>query len=397
MRNGGNDCKYTRIRDNLNQYLIGNRGIETQQNDQVIMFIDGEYWGIYSIYEDYDEHYIENNYGIDNKNVIMVKKDKVEAGVDSDLTYFNETIDFLNAMDMSEPKNMEEASKKFDIEGFAWVTAFHLYANVQDSILKGSNWAMWRVREPDNSVSPVADGKWRVLLFDTEYSLGMYSGGTNYDQNLLDGVFNPEASLYSRFGSKILKSLLKNPEFKNLFINALSDVRNIDFETKRVNSVIDKMAKRLYPVINEFFERFPAYNLYEENPEQYYRNEISLLKEWLQKRNEIFLNLVSRTFDFQPPVNVTISSNDFRKGSFIVNGGWKVFEKKYSGEYFRENILYLTAKPSSSARKLHYWKLKNCKFADKKYANLSNSNNKSTSKTIGIYPDENCRVTAYFK
>ena len=105
---------------------------------------------------------------------------------------------------------------------------------------------------------------------------------------------------------------------------------------------------------------------------------------------------VETFFNLQPAVTVTVTSNNFRKGSFIVNDGWKVFDAKYEGEYFRENILYLTAKPSSESRKLKYWKIQNCKFADETYANPSNKN-QSTKTTIGIYPDEGCKVTIYYK
>jgi len=34
----------------------------------------------YNVYEEYNDHYIANNYDIDNKNVIVIKDFKIEAG-----------------------------------------------------------------------------------------------------------------------------------------------------------------------------------------------------------------------------------------------------------------------------------------------------------------------------
>jgi len=80
LRNGGNDHKELKIRDMLIQNLVNNRDYETQQCDIAVAFIDGEYWGFYGLCEDYSEHYIANNYNIDDNNVIIIKNNKVEAG-----------------------------------------------------------------------------------------------------------------------------------------------------------------------------------------------------------------------------------------------------------------------------------------------------------------------------
>lgn len=89
IRNGGNDFDYTKIRDILFQGLVKERPYETQQSDLTIAFLNGEYWGIYSIQEDYSDHYIANNFDIDKDNVVILKRIgngyQLEAGDESDI------------------------------------------------------------------------------------------------------------------------------------------------------------------------------------------------------------------------------------------------------------------------------------------------------------------------
>ncbi|OUM65883.1 hypothetical protein PIROE2DRAFT_7043 [Piromyces sp. E2] len=391
LRNGGNDCDFARIRDNVLQNLISNRSFETQQNDFAVGFIDGEYWGLYSIYEDYSDNYIANNYDIDKNNVIIIKNNnKIEAGDENDLKLFEENLNTVFEKNMSIQENYEEGLRLFDMKEMAWQDAFNIYANVADGVLQGGNYAVWRARVPDNSVEK-ADGIWRPMTYDTEFSSGLYSDGSNYNEDTLGVVFDKEHWQAEKYPNRLLITFLKNKEFKNLFINALSDVRNIDFDLKRVNSTIDSMRNTLNPLMKDYYDRFGTEEFIVEEKYDRLNNQINIFKNWLNGRHSIFMEQIAKNFDLQPAVKVSITSDNFKKGSFVVNDGWKVFDKKYKGDYFRENILYITAKPSSG-RTLNYWKIKNCTFANENNVNMK----KSTQTTIGIYPNVGCKVTAYF-
>ncbi|OUM65882.1 hypothetical protein PIROE2DRAFT_7042 [Piromyces sp. E2] len=384
LRNGGNDFDYSKIRDNVLQNLVSNRSFETQQNDFAVAFIDGEYWGVYSIYEDYSDNYIANNYDIDKDNVIIIKnQNKVEAGMDSDADLLKENLESIFAKDMSLPENYEEGKKLL------------MWKNLPDGPFGGGNFAFWRVRNPDASV-PKADGKWRILTYDTEFSSGIYPDISKYDDDLLSSILTENQWFSGTYCTNLLNTFLKNKEFKNLFINALSDIRNIDFDLKRLNSTIEKMRKTLSPLMKDHYDRFGTMKEFIEDGYRHFDIQVDLFKTWLNNKHSIFMKEIERDFELQPPVTVTITSDNFRKGSFVVNDGWKIFDKKYKGEYFRENILYITAKPSSG-RKLKYWKIKNCTFANETGVHSSSKYQSSSQTTIGIYPDTGCKITVYFK
>jgi len=208
IRNGGNDFKYVIFRDKALQTLVREREFETQIQDLAVLYLDGEFWGVYDISEDYSDHYIANNYDIDKDNVIIVKKNKIEAGEDSDMDLFKQTMDYLFSTNMTDPKQYVEAAKQFDIENFAWYSAFNIYIENTDSIFQNNNWAMWRVREPVPEVKH-GDGMWRIMLFDTESSTGYNRNATYYvNATILDSALDPTSSLSDSIGSKLLVAFM---------------------------------------------------------------------------------------------------------------------------------------------------------------------------------------------
>ena len=60
LRSGGyRDTFVTKVRDSLNQELSKNEMFSVQNNYPVVLFLNGEYWGIYLLQERFTEYYVE--------------------------------------------------------------------------------------------------------------------------------------------------------------------------------------------------------------------------------------------------------------------------------------------------------------------------------------------------
>ena len=367
--------------------MITNRGLETQQGEIVVLFLEGEYWGVYTLVENYDEHYIANNYDIDDENVVIIKNSKMEAGDENDNQIFERDTGYVRNEDMSNPSNYEQACKYLDVENFMWYAAFNIYIGNRDSVFKASNWAMWHVRNPVENVYR-ADGKWRGLSYDNDMSAGLFGDENEYNNILLSEAFDESTTMSKCIGSRLLKSLLKNSNFKKMFINAICDIRNIDFEINRVYEYIDKYIFFLEPLMKDNFIRFGK-NI--NNPDEYYKSQVTALKSWLFSRYDSFVYNIAKFFELKSPVEISITSSNFSKGSFIVNNGWKLFEEEYKGLYFTENILHLSANPLKGT--FDYWKVKNCKLD----GDSNEIDFKSENIDLSIYPLEGCSIIAYYR
>ena len=62
-------------RDDLGNMLTKGVNVEQQHYRHVIVFINGEYWGIHSIKERMDNYFIQNLYGIDDNDITMLDQE----------------------------------------------------------------------------------------------------------------------------------------------------------------------------------------------------------------------------------------------------------------------------------------------------------------------------------
>ena len=376
LRNGGNDCDYLKFRDSFIQDMVSDCSFDTQASMPVVLFIDGEYWGCYVLYEDYSDNYIENNYGIGDDKVVIVKNWKLESGEEADMDLFREMYNTIVSNDMSDPAEYREAASMLDMPGFAQFCALNIYIHNEDSVFRDNNWQLWRVRGPGNKNS-WSDGKWRVLTFDTEFSTGIYSDGTDYDACMLDEALSEGDS----FGCSLLSSLIKNGEFRNLFVNALCDMRNISFEKAKVDESLPEYRQVYGKLVPDTQRRFGPF---EYEADTFFDEKADGLKTWLDGRYDVFPTLIQEQFGYTEPKDVCVRTSDGTKGGFSLNNGKHVFFTEYRGYYFKETGFTVRAESNIPAG-FDHWEVKNGTISD------------PHSVTATVIPEEGCEVTAVYR
>lgn len=382
LRDGGNDCDYAKIRDPLLQQLVSDRNFETMQFTPVVVFIDGEYWGMYSLVEDYNDNYIQNNYdGIEKENVVMIKNGAIEEGEDDDKALFDQMYNFITSNDMSNDENYEKASQMLDMQSFIDYVAFNLYIYNQDSFFECNNWRMWRVREAVEGVKN-ADGKWRLMAFDNDYSTGIYDGGTNNGSNNIAVAISKGNQ--GNYPAKLLPKLLENGNFKRDLIRTMCDLRNVNFEKTSVNAQIDELMETYGKLVPDTFRRFgPQWVADQWSIEEYYTGKVEELRTFLNGRYDKYIGIMKKAFSLLDAYNVTIKSEN-STGKVILNGQTEIsLDKEFSGEYFGEYGLTVTA--VSDEKTFVKWEVEGCEISD------------PTSQTAEITLTGDCTITAIFE
>lgn len=384
LRNGGNDKDTTKLRDPFLQSLVADRHFDTYQTQPVVVFLDGEFWGMYTLCEDYNDNYVENNYGIDNDNVIVVKKREIEDGNEEDIALYNEMYDFIVNHDMAVAVNYKKACDYLDMQSFAEYLAFDLYVYNQDSLFEDNNWEMWRVREVDPE-NPYADGRWRMMLYDTEYSTGIYDGGGNFKTNNIIKQLRGQitGNEWYRPARDMFVSLSKNKDFKQLMVLALCDLRNINFEKTHALAELDKMAVTYGALAPMTWERFGPYWI-TYDPNGRFWGELDNLKKFLEGRYDNFMPLVRTSYALSKEVNVKLEKVEASKGAVMMNTTMLNLSEEFSGHYFKEYPITLTAVPADGAKFVR-WEGTGVDLTD------------TTSSTIEVKLDGNCRIKAVFE
>lgn len=260
LRNSGDDGYETNFRDAFTQALAENLRLDVQDYRPSILFINGEYWGIHNLRERYDQYYLNRVYGVEVDEMdLLTGPGFVEEG---DATHYNETIAFIENNGVESTENYQYIKTRIDVENFIDYQLINIFSRNMD--WPGNNIDFWRKRT--NEYQPDApygqDGRWRWLVYDLDAGMGAW--GNHYYLNMLyfataegnTGWPNPDWSTF------LLRSLLKNDEFRIDFINRYADLLNTEFHPDRINQVYNQLFNAIEPEMAEHLQRWNRPNSY---------------------------------------------------------------------------------------------------------------------------------------
>ena len=251
LRNGGNGFDNARFRDDLNQELAAGLHLGTQAKCDYIVFLDGEFWGYYSMQEKLDENYIESHYHVDANNVAGVKVGEQAFGSQAAYSEFRSFWSWAMSADLSNASNYQRVCNTLDIEGLIDFVAFESYIVNWDCMINDNNWMIWRAEETDAD-NPYADGRWRFLLYDTEYSSG-YDGQCGLTRDYFKRMNNTGKD---KCLDALFLRLMKNSTFKQKFYDTCLRIYKETFDPTAVSAKIDRYAAALDSAVTDTFRRF---------------------------------------------------------------------------------------------------------------------------------------------
>lgn len=389
LRVGGNDADFARLRDPFLQTMVKDARFETQQSTPCIAFLNGEYWGMYTLNEDYTDNHFENNYGIDNNNIVLIKRGELEEGNEDDMTLYHDMFLYITQNDMSDPAMYEGACELIDIGSFADYFAFQLYIYNEDGIFQDNNWRMWRVRDTDMATE-YSDGRWRFAAYDNDFSTGIYSGANtaafdNISSAVTQSTAKEREENIERYRPvELLRSLLKNDSFREEFILSLCDMRNIYFEPKLATRTLNEMAEPYLSLMPDTWKRFGPDWVAGGDPAGHIDSKITDLRNFMAKRYTAVPNIIKSAFDLGPIKKLNLGINDQSMGTILVNGRQPDYSFAFSGMYFEETTVTLTAVPSEGYKFVR-WEVTNGSLAD------------TTSETIRFNMTEGMTINAVFE
>ena len=253
IRSGGNDYAGVRFRDDLNQELMGQTNLGVQAKQPYLLYINGEFWGLYSMQEKEDKHYIAAHYGVDKDNVTIVKCGKLEDGSGEILEEYREFYDWAVNADFSDPDEYAELEAAMDLDGLIDLFVGESYVCNYDFAININNWIIWRVNEPDGT--PYGDGKWRFLVYDTEYSLGLYDQyTTQYDFDYLNQMDIDSTDL--ALPVLVFNLVMDNEDFCKRFYNRYIELAGSVYKAENVLPVIDRMTVQQQEACLDTMKRF---------------------------------------------------------------------------------------------------------------------------------------------
>jgi len=243
LSQGGNDY-YSKLKDPLFSKLLEEAGLEISllHYEPYVMFLDGEYWGVYWLSEQYTERYMEHYYGVESQNVIMIRNGELAEGDERGYRLWENMLYVCETLDMTKKTNYDIACDLIDIESYIDYYAVMLYAG-RTIDWPNSNYEVWRTNATDNT-QEYSDGKWRWMVFD------MNSPGMEAEFIELDSIEHVMKK------NKMFSNLMRNDAFRHALLERIKELGSTVFEAEKVNDVIDEHVLYMMESLKKDEKRF---------------------------------------------------------------------------------------------------------------------------------------------
>ncbi|CAA6803778.1 MAG: Spore coat protein CotH [uncultured Aureispira sp.] len=333
MRNSGSDFGETHFRDALITSFGKDIGLEVQAYRPSLVFINGDYWGIYNFREKLTRHYLAENFGYHKDSVNLIEHHKsVQAG--SRKTY-DAMRSFMRQNSLASDENFDYINTQMDVANFMEYEILQIYIDNQDA---GGNIKFWRPMEEG--------GRWRWILFDTDFGLGHY-GRFGFRNNSLAFHTRPNGPRWPNppWSTLNLRSLLQNKNFQANFVSRFLDRLNTTFDSTSIIPRIDKMASVILPELPRHWERW---NLTSKR----WQKEVDRMKEFARKRPEYMRTFLRERFpQFGRDVDFKIQVDS---GGIVELNEVIQVKRTFRGIYFQQLPVRVKAKPYFGAQFSHW-------------------------------------------
>ncbi len=265
LRNGGNDWPITLFRDLMIGRLVSLFPVDVQAGRPVIVYVNGEYWGILNMREAFDEGYFSAHYGSDPGRVRMLEgKDptgtELRLGSERDLRAYNSLRDAISRADFSSQETYDRFDRQMDLRNHALYTAIQTWTANGD--WPGNNIRYWRydgVRPSDVAagVKTSLDGRFRWLLYDLEFSMNIYNPN-QFRVNMFEVLNTPDAPGWPNppWSTVLWRAFLKSPEYRRHLVNAACDLTSSVFTPQAIARAVDEMIALYNPEMDAHWQRW---------------------------------------------------------------------------------------------------------------------------------------------
>jgi hypothetical protein len=341
LRNSGNNWNLPMFRDIITQILVSHTTLDFSAYNLVIVFINGEYWGIHSLREYMDPQFLADHYKIDPTNIVILERDgDLIVGTPGDEAHYLDMLDYISNNYISKTENYEFISTRMDIENYIDYQISEIYAGNKNWPFDNIKYWRYKTDEYQPDAPYGQDGRWRWILFDLDTSFGFGYGGwsaTYKDNQLLQAE--------SAFLFRMLKA---NSEFRIQFINRFADHLNTSFEPQHVISVLDDLQTAVDPDIPEYIRRWSIM----QNSMDYWEKNVDSMRDFARKRPDELRRYIQENYDLSGTAELTLKTDTY-KGYIRINsinitkdtpGVIRVDE--WSGTYFKGIPIRLSAIPN---------------------------------------------------
>ena len=236
------------VQDYVANRMALQMGLEASNSRPVVVYLNGEYWGIYFLQEKLDDHYLEDHFGVEPEQCNIICGNgldgetwewnvEVESG---DGSGFEQMMDWLEDADLSDSTNYAYISNLVDIDNF-------IDYQILETFIANTDW-------PANNSRcwQVDDSKWRFAFFDGDATMLE----KDYDV-FVNATYVADNQWHTGVKSTLLfRRLLENNDFKLRFSNRVNELCNSVLQNNSTTAILDGIVQDLRLEVPNQIARF---------------------------------------------------------------------------------------------------------------------------------------------
>ncbi len=330
------------IRDAYVQTLsmLGNLKLDERKYEACIVYLNGQYWGVYDMREKADDHdYTKYYYDQSNNDLQYLKTwggTWSEYGGTTAQSDWADFRTFVLANDMTIQSNFEYVDSVYNWKSLIDYVVLNSYIVCSDWL----NWntAWWRGMDPNGHHK-----KWGYVLWDMDATFGHYINYTGIpDVSIGADPCNPE--FLNNPGGQghipILNKLMENETFYQYYVSRYIDLSNTVFSCTYMQNVLDSLIDIIQPEMQRHINKWGGtYNEWEAN--------VQALKNFIDGRcAELAAGLIN-CYDVTGPFDIMFNVQPPEAGEIKINSIWPA-SYPFTGTYFGDIDIILKAEPTSN-------------------------------------------------
>lgn len=363
LRNAGTDWNKVHFRDVFMERVMKNTYSGYIAAEPTCMYLNGQFWGVYSIHENHDENWQQFNWGYDVDEINYLKEDgstiTLKEGTDS---LWWDIYNYATTQSPLTSTYYDYLDQRIDFKNYADYFIVQTFVNNGDWIGDWTNnIKFWSPRKPG--------GKLRYLVYDLDMGFG-YGGASAYD-NRLSMAIDPSSFCHS---SEIFDKVTDNPTFKQYFINRYADLINTIFQEDSLDRVMYGIRDSMTIDMPEHFAKWGS-NM------STWANYIDDMQDYYSRRPSIVRNQIQSEFGMTGQITLSLNVSPANAGRILIS---TIIPSSYpwSGVYFNGNPVTIIAVPNPGYSFDHFTS-----------TNLG-ANNTNGTNTVNFTSSQT--ITAYF-
>lgn len=341
-----------------------NLNVDMRRGERTVVYVNGQFWGVYSIREKVsDSDYTNYYYNQDKYNIQYLMNwggTWAQYGGSQAFTDWNTIHDYAKNNDLSNQTHYEHVASEIDVTSLVDYILINSYVVCTDWINWNTSW--WRGLNEEGEHK-----KWGYVLWDEDATFNHYINYTNVPNENADaepcypeGIYlDPEEHIV------LLNKLLENDEFTQYYITRYMDLMNTAFAEEEMIGVLEGIENSLIPEMPRHFSRWGG-NMNE------WEGNVQKIKDFIADRNVYLPEGLNTCYNLTGPYDVTLEvepvfAGQIKFNSITIDDG----DFPWTGQYHGGVDMLIKAVQSNPNYVFDHWEIDNHTVPDNTQTDIS--------------------------